>query len=549
VITNVVHGWRPGGLIAYLFGPGRYEEHRNPRVVASWDGAPGFHQPDKLQSVMLNGEVLPPGEFDFDLGPLIATMAQLPKVGGWPLHTPPPIPSAAPDDPAGQQEVWIWSRWLRTAGRRRPPADAPAWVKLYRFDPKTNQIVLRPGYVWHCPVSLHPDDPVLPDAVWEVIAQRLMEATGIHQAGCRWIAVRHADNHIHLMATLVDEHGERFYPWNDYVNLRKAANKLEDELGLVPTAGIDKTARREPTRREIGKAQRLGRAEPARVELRRLVAQVAAAATNEAEFLAGLRAHGLVVHLQRGADGQIRGYAVGLASDRTAQGAPVLYAGGKLAADLTWPTLRTRWASIPARPEVVLDRTAGGHPTPAARRTALEEATTVVDAAAAALHAGEDGDGISHATGEVLATLSAIADPQQADALAVVQDTYDRAARTPHRVLPAQLGPLAAELRWTARRLARVGALSGRGHEKFATAALLLALAGLVAEIGAWQRARGRVHQAAAAHRTVAAIPTTAPAPVGARRLDRPAASVPRPETRRRERAHQGVTRPGRAPR
>jgi hypothetical protein len=547
VITKVVHGWRPGGLIAYLFGPGRYEEHRNPRVVASWDGAPGYHQPDKLPSVMLNGEVLSPGEFDFDLWPLIATMTKLPKAGGWPLDNPSPIPTAEQDDPTGQQEVRIWSQWLRTAGHRKPPADAPAWVKLYRFDPKTNQVVLRPGYVWHCPVSLHPDDPVLPDAVWEVIAQRLMEATGIHQAGCRWIAVRHADNHIHLMATLIDEKGNRFYPHHDYAKLRKAANELERELGLVPTAGIDKTARREPSRREIGKAQRLGRAEPARVELRRLVAQVAAAATHEAEFLAGLRAHGLVVHLQRGADGQIRGYAVGLASDRTAQGTPVLYAGGKLAADLTWPKLRTRWASTPARPEVVLDRTAGGHPTPAARRAALEEATTVVDAAAAALRAGEDGDGISHATGEVLATVSAIADPQQAESLAVVQDTYDRAARTPHRVLPAQLGPLAAELRWTARRLARVGALSGRGHERFATAALLLALAGLVAEIGAWQQARGRVHQAAAAQRTVAAMSTTAPAPVGARR---PAASATRPEMQRREQAHQGgVTRPGRAPR
>lgn len=46
VIATVVqpYGWRPDGLIAYRFGPGRYEEHRNPRVVAAWDGAPGFHR-------------------------------------------------------------------------------------------------------------------------------------------------------------------------------------------------------------------------------------------------------------------------------------------------------------------------------------------------------------------------------------------------------------------------------------------------------------------------------------------------------------------------
>ena len=38
MITKVVHGWRPGGLLAYLMGPGRAEVHRDPRVVASWDG-------------------------------------------------------------------------------------------------------------------------------------------------------------------------------------------------------------------------------------------------------------------------------------------------------------------------------------------------------------------------------------------------------------------------------------------------------------------------------------------------------------------------------
>ena len=76
--------------------------------------------------------------------------------------------------------------------------------------------------------------------------------------------------------------------------------------------------------------------------------------------------------------------------------------------------------------------------------------------------------------------------------------------RTPEGVPPDELGPVARELRWTARHLARVGALSG--HEKFATAALLVALASLVAEIGAWQHMRGRVHQAAAAHGAAKAI-------------------------------------------
>jgi hypothetical protein len=57
MIAKVIRGWRPAGLIAYLMGPGRHEEeHRNPRIVASFDSAPAFHQPPKTGA----------GEFDFD---------------------------------------------------------------------------------------------------------------------------------------------------------------------------------------------------------------------------------------------------------------------------------------------------------------------------------------------------------------------------------------------------------------------------------------------------------------------------------------------------
>ena len=38
VITKVVHGWRPAGLLAYLLGPGTAEVHQAPRVIATWDG-------------------------------------------------------------------------------------------------------------------------------------------------------------------------------------------------------------------------------------------------------------------------------------------------------------------------------------------------------------------------------------------------------------------------------------------------------------------------------------------------------------------------------
>ena len=47
--------------------------------------------------------------------------------------------------------------------------------------------------------------------------------------------------------------------------------------------------------------------------------------------------------------GQVTGYAVALPDDTTRNGEPVRYGGGKLAADLSWPKLQQRWTR-PARP-------------------------------------------------------------------------------------------------------------------------------------------------------------------------------------------------------
>ena len=39
MIPNITRGARVGGLLRYLYGPGKREEHTNPHLVAAWDGA------------------------------------------------------------------------------------------------------------------------------------------------------------------------------------------------------------------------------------------------------------------------------------------------------------------------------------------------------------------------------------------------------------------------------------------------------------------------------------------------------------------------------
>jgi hypothetical protein len=60
--------------------------------------------------------------------------------------------------------------------------------------------------VWHCSLRAAPEDRVLSDAEWAQVAEGIMDSTGLAPAGddlgVRWVAVRHAPGHIHIVATL-----------------------------------------------------------------------------------------------------------------------------------------------------------------------------------------------------------------------------------------------------------------------------------------------------------------------------------------------------------
>ncbi len=94
----------------------------------------------------------------------------------------------------------------------------------------------------------------------------------------RWVAVRHAPDHIHLVATLARQDRLRPKMWNDFLQVREACQEAERQFGLRATAPADRTAARRPTRAESEQAARRGWAEPPRVTLRREVCTAAAGA-------------------------------------------------------------------------------------------------------------------------------------------------------------------------------------------------------------------------------------------------------------------------------
>lgn len=429
MITKVVHGWRPGGLIAYLMGPGRAQEHQRPRVIASFDGRDAVWQPASTG----------PGEWDLELGPLIRAL--------------------------------------------RAPAVAAGLLE------QADELGKR-GYVWHCSARVASSDRVLGDGEWAGIARELLEGAGVASSadpgGPRWFAIRHADDHIHIAVVLVrQDTGRRFWPYRDYPRLREAAARIEHRWGLTVTAPADGTAARAPSRGEIEKAARHGR-EPARVELARAVREAAVGSEDADSFIAALHAAGFLAELRRGPSGDPLGFKVARTGDVSASGLPVFYSGSKLAADLSMPRLLARWTDAP-------DATAVGDPARVARRQARRALLSI--AAARRGDTVDDPDEIVHATGDLLTAMRGRR--RAGEDLGVAADLFDRAARAPGRVL-GRPSSVSVGLRRAARQLIRQRRAAVDG-DLTAIIALAVAVAGLVREIGAWQRDRGRTHQATAA--------------------------------------------------
>ncbi len=433
-------GKHVSGLVRYLYGPGKSEEHTNPRMIASWDGAPGGLEP----------HITARGHRDY------------------------------------RRLVRLLEQPLVAAGRS--PHET----------------------VWHTSLRNEASDRILSDSEWATIAQQALHDVGIAPHGdddaVRWIAVRHGEDHIHIVATLVRQDGQVEKGWDDYPELRKSCMRLEKRYGLCSTAPADKTATPSPSPHEVSKAHRNGRKETYRDQLRRDVRVAVAASAGSADFWEQLRDRGVLIkhRLSIHDPSQITGYSVGLPGHKSADGDTILYGGGRLAPDLTLPKLRARWGEqTPQTPRASKTNTRR-RPTPDERTAAYDAAAKSVREATEEIRQHTAADPRSaaasaQAAADVLTSAGrALHGPKRGE-VSDAADLLDRATRSPYgEPLPRTVR--SESLRSMSRLLSLAGRISGN-KDTLAAVRLIVNVAAMAESIRDLRTAQNLAHQAAAARK------------------------------------------------
>ncbi|MFB8141274.1 relaxase/mobilization nuclease domain-containing protein [Streptomyces parvus] len=429
MVPKIRRGSRTHGLLVYLYGPGKRDEHVDAHLVGSWDG----FAPD------------PGRDTSPDPDPKV-TLARL---------------TAALD--------------LRV---KQAGTTAPA------------------QHVWHCSVRTDPGDRTLTDAEWNTVARRLVHAVNLAPEGdpdgCRWVAVRHAPDHIHILATMVRGDLRRPRMNYDFKKAQAECRRIEKEMGLRQLNPGDGTGAKSPTSAERFKAERTGRPEAPRETLREAVRHALAGTSTEEEFFSRLREAGLRVKIRTAPSGDAIGYNVALTGDRNRLGEPIWYPGSKLAPDLSLPKIRRRLADGIAdqatQPAATSSRSDWSPPARERRN-----ATGLAEHAAMLLDRGDDEAAAQLVgVGELLDAVAQTSPAATRAELGTAARYFERATRSHVRAEHAD----SRAIRSAARGIIQAGGALGRGEDGGTIAMLLSTMVLVVLAAARWHSARGHAQQA-----------------------------------------------------
>ena len=283
MIPNITQGDRMAGLMVYLAGPGRANEHSEPHLVAGDSAFMAWHDDNELNR-----------DAALDIANALDRAKQFYGTdvdGGHVFHC---SLSLAAEEGQLTDEQWgaIATDFMTEMDFTEDGGKAPArWVAVRH---------------------------------------------GLSKNG---------NDHIHIVASMVRDDGTKWNSWKSKYKSQQIARALEKKYGLTELGTLH--AERGYTPAEQAKATRQGSPEVERHSLGRTVRTCAAAATDEAEFVRRARQEGLLVRPRyaAGRTDVVTGYSVATRPAKGERA--VWFGGNSLGRDLALPKLRAGWESTP----------------------------------------------------------------------------------------------------------------------------------------------------------------------------------------------------------
>ncbi|MEU1121856.1 MULTISPECIES: relaxase/mobilization nuclease domain-containing protein [unclassified Streptomyces] len=303
MIPNAAQGRDVPGLVRYLFGPGKANEHRDQRVIAASDDV----------VLLADAHCGGPGE----LAHLAAELEAPRQLFGTEVkdgHVWHCSLSLAEDEGQLSDE-----RWADVARRMVAGMD---------FEAVGDKAPCRWVAVHHGPS-------------------------------------KNGNDHIHLVVNLVRNDGSAADIWQYKRRSQRVCGQIERDMGLRVVEGRA-SGRTLPgfKRGEKEAATRRGQPEPARMALARRVRAAAVTAASETDFVRNLRGSGVIVRPRYAKGGRTAVIGYSVARHTTDEASPIWYGGGRLGRDLTLSQLRGQWPDSDPSQAVTTwgERGAGPHP-------------------------------------------------------------------------------------------------------------------------------------------------------------------------------------------
>lgn len=214
-----------------------------------------------------------------------------------------------------------WAAELREAAASRPEIKKPIW-----------QVSLRCA----------PGDRALTDAEWRDAATAFMTRMGLEERP--WVVVRHADDHVHLVASRVSDTGQVWHGRQDYRQAQTACTEIEQAYGLQVAPRETARVSRRAADHQITRGERhhglRTHVPPERVELATVVRACAqrAAGGGTTTFEEELTRAGVEFEANRASTGRMSGYKFGTGRVDEA-GQPVWFKASQLDKTLAWSKL------------------------------------------------------------------------------------------------------------------------------------------------------------------------------------------------------------------